>query len=81
MAGSEIIPDQILDCSGLNCPVPVIKTAEAIKRIEIDQILQVISTDRGSPPDMEAWSRQTGHILLNSQEEDGQYIFFFLRTK
>ena len=81
MAESEIIPDQILDCSGLNCPVPVIKTAEAIKRIEVDQILQVISTDRGSPPDMEAWSRQTGHELLNSQQKDDEYIFFFRRTK
>ena len=81
MAESEIIPDQILDCSGLNCPMPVIKTAEAIKRIGIGQVLQVISTDSGSPPDMEAWSRQTGHELLNSQQKDGEYTFFFRRTK
>ena len=81
MAESEIIPDQILDCSGLNCPVPVIKTAEAIKRIEIDQILQVISTDRGSPPDMEAWSRQTGHELLDSRQNNGEFVFFFRRAK
>jgi tRNA 2-thiouridine synthesizing protein A len=81
MAESEILPDQILDCSGLNCPVPVIKTAEAIKRIGVGQILQVISTDAGSPPDMKAWSRQSGHELLNSQKKDGEYIFFFRRTK
>jgi len=81
MAESEIVPDQILDCSGLNCPMPVIKTAEAIKRIGIGQVLQVISTDSGSPPDMDAWSRQTGHELLNSQQKDDKYIFFFRRTK
>ncbi len=81
MAESAIIPDQVLDCSGLICPVPVIKTAEAIKRIEIGQILQVISTDAGSPPDMEAWSRQAGHELLNSQQKDGEYIFFIRRSK
>jgi tRNA 2-thiouridine synthesizing protein A len=81
MAENEIIPAQILDCSGLNCPLPVIKTAEAIKRIAVGQVLQVISTDAGSPPDMEAWSRQTGHELLNSQQKDDEYIFFIRRTK
>ena len=81
MAEIEIIPDQILDCSGLNCPVPVIKTAEDIKRIEIGQILQVISTDRGSPPDMEAWSRKTGHELLDSRQNNGEFVFFFRRAK
>lgn len=78
---TEFKADKVLDCSGLLCPVPVVKTAKAIKQIEVGQILQMIATDPGAPPDMEAWSRQTGHELLESQEANGKYIFFFRRTK
>lgn len=81
MSSVTLRADQVLDCSGLNCPMPVIKTSKAIKQLEIGQILQVISTDSGSPPDMEAWSRQTGHELLDSHQENGKYIFFFRRSK
>lgn len=81
MSSVTLHADLVLDCSGLNCPMPVIRTSKAIKQLEIGQILQVISTDSGSPPDMEAWSRQTGHELLDSHQENGKYIFFFRRSK
>lgn len=73
--------DKVLDCSGLLCPLPVVKTAKAIKEIAIGQVLQLIATDPGAPPDMQAWSRQTGHTLLDSHEENGKYIFHFQRVK
>jgi len=73
--------DQMLDCSGLLCPSPVVKVAKAIKQIEVGQVLQLIATDPGAAPDMEAWTRQTGHEMLASREEDGKFIFFFRRTK
>lgn len=73
--------DQTLDCSGLSCPMPVIKTSKAIKQLEIGQVLRVISTDSGSPPDMAAWSRQTGHEMLDSHQENGKFVFYFRRTK
>jgi tRNA 2-thiouridine synthesizing protein A len=81
MNAITITPDQILDCSGLNCPMPVIKTSKTIKQLEVGQILKVISTDAGSEPDMAAWSRMTGHELLDSHRENGKYIFFFRRSK
>ncbi len=73
--------DQTLDCSGLSCPLPVIKTSKAIKQLDVGQVLKVISTDSGSPPDMAAWSLQTGHDLLNSYQENGKFVFFFRRAK
>lgn len=81
MTNTEFIPDETLDCSGLKCPIPVIKTAEAIKKIEVGQILQVISTDPGTLLDMEAWSRQTGHELVYSRQRDSSFIFYFRRTR
>lgn len=74
---TEMVADVVLDCSGMLCPVPVVKTQLQIKEMDSGQILKMISTDPGSPPDMEAWSRQTGNAMLDSFQEDGNYIFFF----
>ena len=73
----EIIKeDQVLDCTGLLCPMPIVKTTKAIKELQSGQILKMIATDAGSPPDIEAWSRQTGNELLRSTTEDGKFVFF-----
>jgi tRNA 2-thiouridine synthesizing protein A len=73
--------DKVLDCSGMLCPVPVIKTSKAIKELEVGQVLKLIATDPGAPSDMEAWSRQTGNELMDSQEDGGKYVFYLRRLK
>ncbi len=77
----EIQPDKVLDCTGLLCPIPVVKTSQAIKQIEVGQILHMVATDPGAPPDMDAWARQTGHEIVQKSEGDGQYLFWFKRTR
>lgn len=77
MAEAEMVADIVLDCSGMLCPVPVVKTQKAIRDMDSGQILKMISTDPGAPPDMVAWSSQTGNEMLESFEEEGNYIFFF----
>ncbi|MFQ5433250.1 MAG: sulfurtransferase TusA family protein [Anaerolineae bacterium] len=81
MMGDILSADQVLDCSGMLCPVPVIKTSKAIKQIEVGQVLKMISTDPGAPPDMNAWVKSTGHEMLNSHQEGDKYVFYFRRTK
>jgi tRNA 2-thiouridine synthesizing protein A len=80
---SEMIfnEDKTLDCSGMLCPMPVVKTAMAIKTMQAGQILKMIATDPGSPPDIAAWAEQTGNELLDSHQEGNKYIFFIRRTK
>ncbi len=73
--------DKLLDTSGMLCPVPVIKTSKAIKEMQIGQVLKMVSTDPGAPPDMVAWARQTGNELLDSHQEGKQYIFYFRKLK
>jgi tRNA 2-thiouridine synthesizing protein A len=73
--------DQVLDCKGLNCPLPVIKTKKAIEKMQVGQILQMVATDPGSKPDMAAWSKSTGHELLATREEQGLYTFLIRKTK
>jgi tRNA 2-thiouridine synthesizing protein A len=72
--------DQILDCSGLLCPMPIVKTNKAVKELQSGQILKVIATDAGYPPDIEAWSRQTGNPLLGSTAENGKFIVFLQKS-
>lgn len=69
-----------LDCSGLLCPMPVVKTSKAIKTMAIGETLEMISTDAGSMPDMHAWARQTKHELLEAQELGGKFRFVIKKT-
>ena len=69
-----------LDCSGLLCPMPVVKTAKTIKTMAIGDTLEMISTDAGSMPDMNAWARQTKHELLEAEENSGKFRFVIKKT-
>jgi tRNA 2-thiouridine synthesizing protein A len=64
-----------LDASGLACPMPVVKTRQAINELESGQVLEVISTDRGSLSDMPAWAEGTGNRIVEQREDDGRFIF------
>ncbi|HBK81344.1 MAG TPA: sulfurtransferase TusA family protein [Nitrospinae bacterium] len=75
------VADQELDCQGLLCPVPIIRTSKTVKQMEVGQVLKMVATDPGSMPDMEAWARQTGHELLSASEEEKVYTFYIRLTK
>ena len=78
---TSIAADKVLDCTGLLCPIPVIKTSKAIKEIEVGQVLKMLATDPGAPADMEAWAKQTGNELLASEKENGTFVFYIRRTQ
>jgi tRNA 2-thiouridine synthesizing protein A len=71
---------QTLDARNLSCPMPIVKTAVAIKGLISGQVLEVLATDPGSVKDFTAWARTTGHQLLESSSEGGVYRFV-LRKK
>lgn len=64
-----------LDARGLNCPLPILKTKKALGGLESGETLTVIATDPGSVKDMTAFCSQTGHSLLESAEDQGDYTF------
>ncbi|MGZ5384576.1 MAG: sulfurtransferase TusA family protein [Acidimicrobiia bacterium] len=76
----SVTPDEVLDCSGLACPMPIIKTKKAIDGLQTGQILKMISTDPGSVSDMTAWTSRTGNELLEREVSDGIYVFFIKKT-
>jgi tRNA 2-thiouridine synthesizing protein A len=77
----SIAHDQVLDCSGLACPMPVLRTKKTIDSMQVGQVLKMIATDPGSKPDMDAWASKTGHELLASEQDGGKFIFYIKKTK
>ena len=58
---SAAVADLVVDCTGLACPLPVVKTAQAIKNLAQGQVLELLATDPGVEPDMRA---EIFHILI-----------------
>lgn len=70
--------DLTLDAKGLTCPMPIVKTKKAIKNLESGQVLEVLSTDKGSKADMKAWAGSSGHQYLGTIEE-GNVMKHYIR--
>jgi tRNA 2-thiouridine synthesizing protein A len=68
--------DKELDARGLSCPLPILRTKKALNDLTSGQVLKVVATDPGSVRDMQAFASQTGNALLESGEEDKDYVFF-----
>ena len=64
--------DHTLDCIGLYCPMPIVKTSQRIKKLSGGEVLEVVSDDRGIKSDMPAWCEKTGHEFLGLQEDEGE---------
>ncbi len=78
---AEPTPAMELDCRGLNCPLPILKTKKALDGIEVGQILKMVATDPGSVPDVAAFSRRTGHQVVQQSEGGGEFVFFIQRVQ
>lgn len=68
-----------LDTSGLLCPLPVYKTALALKQIEPGEVLELVCTDPGSLEDIPALARQRGDVLLGVEERGDTQVFWLER--
>ena len=68
--------DQELNCRGLSCPLPILKTKKALDALASGQVLRLIATDPGSLNDMDAWMRSTGHTLLQAEQPRGEFVFY-----
>jgi tRNA 2-thiouridine synthesizing protein A len=67
--------DVFLDARGLLCPMPLIKTRQALMVVGRGATICVLATDPASVADFTSFCDATGHRLLSSQQEDGLYVF------
>lgn len=68
--------DKVLDCKGLACPMPIVKTKKEMDTLASGQILEVHTTDKGAKNDLSAWAQAGGHELLQDEEENDVLKFW-----
>jgi len=73
-----IVAKEILDCTGLQCPGPIMRVFQTIKEMNDGEILQVSATDMGFARDIEAWCRRTGNTMLKA-EKSGKEVIVYIR--
>ena len=82
MTGPGLLnPDRKIDCTGLFCPMPIVKTREAIRDLAVGQVLEMLSDDPGSDPDMKSWVRRTGHELVEVARDGAVFRFRVRKTR
>ncbi len=69
-----------LDARRMFCPMPVIRTQDKIKELNVGDTLEVVSTDPGALNDIPAWSRINGHKVLSTRETDDE-VFVTVEVK
>ena len=72
---------QILDCIGLYCPAPVLKTRQEIDKLTIGEILEVWADDPAAEEDIKAWAKRTGQKILEIEKTDEGMRFLILKEK
>ena len=70
----------VVDAKGLNCPMPIVKTAQAFKSMTSGETVEVLATDAGSVKDFAAWAKTTGNEQVE-QTADAGVFKFVLRKK
>ena len=73
--------DASLDCVGLYCPMPIVKTAQKIKELKVGQVLEVLADDKGIKQDMSAWCQSTGNECLGIEEGGGEIRVYVKKTR
>jgi len=67
--------EKTLDCAGLSCPLPIVKTSQAMKHLAAGERLRVIATDPGARNDIKAWAVRTGNRLVSLEDVGGTLTF------
>jgi len=74
--GAEAARDvTLLDVKGLKCPMPLLKAKKALNALDPGALLRVIATDPGSERDFETFSAQSGHLLLEFERREDEFVY------
>jgi TusA-related sulfurtransferase len=72
---------QMLDARGLGCPMPTIRLGQAIRKVNVGDVIELWTDDPGSQANMAAWTKNTGHELASSAVEGSLYKYWVRRAR
>lgn len=67
--------ETVLDLKGLNCPLPVLRLAKAMRGARPGARFRVVATDPMSKLDIPHFCQSKGHVLVRGGETDGVFEF------
>ncbi len=67
--------EELVDATGLQCPLPLLKAKQALNTLSSGQLLRVLATDSGSVKDFRTYTDISGHSLLESLQDDDVYSY------
>ncbi len=68
------LPVTHIDCSGMQCPGPIMTVAAAMASAPAGTTLEVRATDPGFTADIESWCRKTGNELVSKEKRGREHI-------
>jgi tRNA 2-thiouridine synthesizing protein A len=74
-------PKLSLDFKGLLCPMPVVKLAQAVKQVQVGDLIEAVATDAGVMADIPAWARTSGNELVALEKRERDFHFVVRRVK
>ena len=63
-----------VDCSGLQCPGPIMKVFETIKTMQDGEMLEVTASDPGFQADIVSWCRRTGNTIVSNEKRENEFV-------
>lgn len=70
--------DEMLDCEGLLCPLPVLRARKRLISLEPGRVLCVRATDAMARVDLPHFCAEAGHVYLGTAE-DGAVTLHYIR--
>ncbi len=72
--------DARLDCRGLYCPLPVLRTERALAGMAPGEVLSVVATDPAASLDFKVFCQREGHELVREERRGGELRFWLRRA-
>ncbi|QHW29577.1 hypothetical protein GZH47_01155 [Paenibacillus rhizovicinus] len=72
--------DRTLECEGLACPLPVVRTKQAMEEMKTGEVLEVRATDSGSVADLQSWTKRTGQQYIGLKEDNGVFRHYIRKS-
>ncbi len=69
--------DNEIDLSGLNCPLPILKTKATLVTMNSGEVLKIIVTNSDSVRELRVYAKQTGSKLNEISDDNGEFIMLF----
>ncbi len=70
-----LVVSKKIDCRWMYDPLPIFYLQDTLAQSRSGEIIEMLSNDPGSHLDMQAWSKMTGHAVLEVQYYDDYHRF------